>query len=222
MKYQNTSIANVKTGEAIVVAELNGQILSGNKEAIELYNYPSLKAFKEKSLKDLMPEDFAALYPEEMTPEHINFDGYYTHVCKKNNGELFACKLHTHYQNFQGKKLLIGHVQEIHEHVDIEKIRLEQIIIVLERELKAERAKNFNNNYIQIIKQFSRCYPMLSNNDLKVCYYLTLNYNSKQISQQLNITTDGVYAARKRIRKKLKLRPDQDLVKFLSNCVRSC
>jgi DNA-binding CsgD family transcriptional regulator len=138
------------------------------------------------------------------------------------NGDLFACKLHTHYQNFNGKKLLIGHIQEIKDDVDIEKIRLKQIITVLERELKAERTKNFNNNYIQTTQQFTKCFPMLSNNDLKICYYLTLNYNSKRISEQLNITTDGVYAARKRIRKKLKLTPDEDLIMILTNCIKCC
>ncbi|MCU4154990.1 hypothetical protein J1N10_03315 [Carboxylicivirga sp. A043] len=222
MKYLDTPINNIKKNEAIVVAELNGQIVAGNKEALELYQYPSLQTFKEYNLKDLMPEDFAKLYPAEMTPEHINFDGYHTHVCKRMNGELFACKLHTHYQNFSGKKLLIGHVREINEEVDIEKIRLKQIITVLERELKAERTKNFKNNVVKTTRQLSRCFPMLSNNDLKICYYLTLNYNSKQISRELNITTDGVYAARKRIRKKLQLSPEQDLIRILLTCIKHC
>ncbi|MBK3518738.1 hypothetical protein [Carboxylicivirga marina] len=222
MKYLNTQISNVIEDEAIVIAELNGQILSGNQQALDLYNYSSIQSFKKHHLRDLMPEDFANLYPDEMTPEHVNFDGYYTHVCRKSNGELFACKLHTHYQSINGRKLLVGHVQKINGEVDIEKIRLKQNIIVLERELKAERNKNQNKALLSSSQQLCQCFPVLSSHDLKICHYIAKQYNSKQISELLNITTDGVYAARKRIRKKLQLKAGDDLTKTLINCIKHC
>lgn len=220
MKYLNKPISKVIPGEAIVIAKLNGQILSGNQEALELYNYPSLHSFKSKHLRDLMPDDFAALYPDEMTPEHINFDGYYKHVCKRKSGELFACKLHTHYQNINGKKLLIGHVQKIEGNVDIETLRLQQNVTVLERELKAERKKNHSSHYSEIGQQIIARYPTLSSHDLKLCYLLALNYDSKQIAKELNITIDGVYSARKRIRKKLELGANEDLNTILMSCIK--
>ncbi|TRX65761.1 PAS domain S-box protein [Carboxylicivirga sp. M1479] len=221
MEYLNTPILNVLPNEAIVIAQLNGQIVSGNQKALDLYHYHSMSDFKKHDLKDLMPDDFAPFYPDEMTIEHINFDGYHTHVCKRKDGELFACKLHTHYQNINNKKYLIGHVKEIHDDsVDIEKLCLKQNIIVLQRELTAERSKNKNNTFQHTSQQIGKCFPILSNNDLKICSLIAQHFNSKQISQELNITTDGVYAARKRIRKKLQLNANENLETTLSNCCR--
>jgi len=104
----------------------------------------------------------------------------------------------------------------------MDRLRLEQNIVVLKRELMAERNKFSKNQYQKNYEKLSQCYPMLSTNDLKICHYLMLNYTSKQISQQLNITIDGVYAARKRIRKKLGLSANDNLIKALINCRKQC
>jgi len=222
MIYLNTQIINVTPGEAIIVAKLNGQIMTCNTEALKLYQYPSIQAIKQYTLADLMPEDFAPFFPKEMTPEHLNINSYQPHVSKRRNGELFACKIHTHYQYIDNDKYLIGHVKTCDEAVDIEKLQLQQNIIVLERELIAERKKNNNNAYQLTSQKLSKCYPKLSNHDIKICHYLMLNYSSKTISEQLNITIDGVFAARKRIRKKLNLAPTDDLVKELIKCKVTC
>jgi len=222
MKYLETQIHNVTAGEAIVIAKLNGQIITCNEEALSIYQYPSIQSIKQHTLIDLMPEDFAPFFPKEMTPEHLNINNYQTHVNRRKNGELFACKLHTHYQLIAGNKYLIGHVKEIKENVDIEKLCLQQNIVVLKRELEVERNKNTYNSYQQTSQHLTRCYPTLSANDLKVCHYLLLNCSTKYISEELNITVDGVFAARKRIRKKLGLQPSDDLVKVLLHCQKTC
>ena len=87
--------------------------------------------------------------------------------------------------------------------------------------MEAERRKNKEKNYQTTHQLLSERYPALNNNDIKVCHYITLNYNSKQIAEKLNITSDGVFAARKRIRKKLKLMSHEDLTKVLLNCINS-
>ncbi len=211
MKYLGTSINKLLDHEAIIVANLDGQIVAVNKEAMTLYNYPSIQAFKKCTLRDLMPQDFNQFYPTLMTSEHLNASGYQTHVNRRSDGELFACKLHTHHQTIKGVKYLIGHVVEIKENVDIEKLCLEQNIIVLQRELEAERKKNREKDFQETSQLLTKAHPNLSNNDIKVCHYLLRNYSTKAIAKELNITLDGVFAARKRIRKKLQLSPGEEL-----------
>jgi len=222
MKYLNTPINNERKGEAIIIAKLTGQILSCNKEALKLYGYSSITAMKKLILSDLMPDDFTPLFPKVMTPEHLNTNSYETHVGKRINGELFACKIHTHYQSINNTRYLIGHVKAIMDDVDIEKLCLQQNIMVLKRELEAERNKNAIRSQLETNQRLSHCYPSLSSNDIKICYFLMLDYGTKQIAKELNITDDGVYAARKRIRKKLNLDQKDDLVKVLLKCIRCC
>ncbi|MFO7923170.1 MAG: hypothetical protein R6U58_05720 [Bacteroidales bacterium] len=58
-------------------------------------------------------------------------------------------------------------------------------------------------------------YPQLTPNDLRLCSYLRLNFNTKEIAQLLNISTRGVEISRHRLRKKLKLKKDENLFEFL-------
>lgn len=56
----------------------------------------------------------------------------------------------------------------------------------------------------------------LSTNDLRLCAYLKLGFNSKEIADFLNIQPSSVYISRSRLRKKLNLDTEQDLHEFLN------
>jgi DNA-binding CsgD family transcriptional regulator len=58
-------------------------------------------------------------------------------------------------------------------------------------------------------------YPQLTTNDLRLCSYLRMNFNTKEIAQLLNISARGVEVSRHRLRKKLNLDHDDNLVEFL-------
>ncbi|TVR43456.1 MAG: hypothetical protein EA394_01140, partial [Bacteroidia bacterium] len=58
-------------------------------------------------------------------------------------------------------------------------------------------------------------YPSLTPNDLKLCSYLRMNFNTKEIAQLLNISPRAAEVSRHRIRKKLKLSHGENLVEFL-------
>ncbi|MFW5707354.1 MAG: LuxR C-terminal-related transcriptional regulator [Bacteroidota bacterium] len=58
-------------------------------------------------------------------------------------------------------------------------------------------------------------YPSLTTNDLRMCSYLRMNFNTKEIAQMLNVSTRGVEVSRHRLRKKLNLSHDENLVEFL-------
>jgi DNA-binding CsgD family transcriptional regulator len=64
-------------------------------------------------------------------------------------------------------------------------------------------------------KALKKKYPLLTTNDLRLCSYLRMNFNTKEIAQLLNISARGVEVSRHRLRKKLNLEYDDNLVEFL-------
>ncbi len=58
-------------------------------------------------------------------------------------------------------------------------------------------------------------YPSLTPNDLRLCSYLRMNLNTKEIAQLLNVSARGVEVSRHRLRKKLNLSQEENLVEFL-------
>jgi len=57
--------------------------------------------------------------------------------------------------------------------------------------------------------------PDLSSNELKLCYMLVNNMTSKEIANATSRTTNSVKVFRSRLRKKLELAPDDNLVSYL-------
>jgi tetratricopeptide (TPR) repeat protein/DNA-binding CsgD family transcriptional regulator len=58
-------------------------------------------------------------------------------------------------------------------------------------------------------------YPDLTQHDLKLCAYLRLNLSTKEIAQLLNVTIAGINKSRQRIRHKLSIGSEVDLVEFM-------
>lgn len=58
-------------------------------------------------------------------------------------------------------------------------------------------------------------YPHLSSNDLKLAALARLNMNIKETANILGISPDSVKTARYRLRKKLEMEQDADLISFL-------
>ena len=75
--------------------------------------------------------------------------------------------------------------------------------------------KSFNEAHENFFKRLKANYPDLVPNDLKLCAYLRLNMSSKEIASLLNISLRGVEIRRYRLRKKLHIAPDKNLVEFL-------
>lgn len=60
-------------------------------------------------------------------------------------------------------------------------------------------------------------YPGLSNNDLRLCAYLKIGLNSREIADILNILPSSAFISRSRLRKKLNIGADEDLYGFLNS-----
>jgi uncharacterized protein YbcV (DUF1398 family) len=73
----------------------------------------------------------------------------------------------------------------------------------------------FDQAHANFFKRLKTSYPELTQSDLKLCAYLKLNLSSKEIAPLLNISFRGVETRRFRLRRRLSLDPDSNLVEFV-------
>jgi len=76
---------------------------------------------------------------------------------------------------------------------------------------------HFEDVHPGFFKNLLKAFPDLTSDELKMCAYLKINLSSKEIAQILNITAVAINKRRNRLRKKLNLSPETDLVKFFTN-----
>lgn len=74
---------------------------------------------------------------------------------------------------------------------------------------------NFDRIHENFFRNLKNNYPELTSNDLKICALLRLNLSTKDIANFLGNTIRGVDSARYRLRKKLDIGSDVDIVEFL-------
>ena len=73
----------------------------------------------------------------------------------------------------------------------------------------------FDQMHDGFFTELKRAYPDISNAELKLCALLRLNMNLKESAKVLGIASDSVKTARYRLRKKLGLNTEDNLVDFL-------
>ena len=84
----------------------------------------------------------------------------------------------------------------------------------------AELSARFDNKLLQRLppsfeRALTQLYPRLSDDDIRLAGYLFLDLPNKEIAQLRSISAAGVSKSRNRLRKKLKLKPEQDLTVFM-------
>lgn len=75
--------------------------------------------------------------------------------------------------------------------------------------------QNFHQVHEQFLKKLIDAHPTLSPGDLKLAGYLRMNLSTKEIAQLLNITPRSAELKRYRLRQKLTLETEENLVEFL-------
>ncbi len=76
--------------------------------------------------------------------------------------------------------------------------------------------KNFDMVYVDFLKKLDEHHPELSITDKKLCAYLKMGLSSKEIAPLLNITVRSVEMNRYRVRKKLGLNREDNLMDYLN------
>lgn len=78
-------------------------------------------------------------------------------------------------------------------------------------------SRHFDDVHPGFFRKLKEQFPALTANEERLCAYLLLNLNTKEISQMLNVTPAAVDKSRNRLRKKLEISPDINLHEFISS-----
>lgn len=68
-----------------------------------------------------------------------------------------------------------------------------------------------------VLEQLAENFPDLTNNEHKICAYLKIGLNNKEIALLTNVESASVRRALNRLKKKLHLSPEDDLRRFIKN-----
>lgn len=94
-----------------------------------------------------------------------------------------------------------------------------QIIQELNFKLKTESWNQFETYFNQVNPKFIQNlidkHPGLSPNEIKLCSFLVLNLDTKEIAAIVNQKTNSIRIARTRLRKKLNMQAEDNLVSYL-------
>ncbi|CAM3162678.1 hypothetical protein DRF59_11325 [Chryseobacterium flavum] len=96
--------------------------------------------------------------------------------------------------------------------------KTEQLNQLTELAIENEQAfyTMFQEIYPHFIENMLAKYPKLSTADLRLCAYLKMNFDTKQIASFTNSTIRSVDAKKYRLRKKLDIKPDEELYSFIA------
>lgn len=94
------------------------------------------------------------------------------------------------------------------------------VLKLIDKNLNSSKDKKFfmeafNNADKEFLTRAREVHPNLSSNDLKFCAYLRLNLSSKEIAPLLNISVKSVEVRRSRLRKKLHLKRETNLIDYI-------
>jgi len=109
--------------------------------------------------------------------------------------------------------------REMQEDPKRDKSKLSEIRLLLKSNIKVEdRAFEIQMDELhqEFFKNIKEQFPNLSINDLRLCAYIRVGLNSKEIANILNIQPSSSYIGRSRLRKKLNLKTEDDLYDFLN------
>lgn len=114
---------------------------------------------------------------------------------------------------------LSNQIVEIEKNPKLFSIKIKGIRRMLKNYLKVEdhtfelQMDELHQDFIKAIKQD---FPNLSVYELRLCIYLKIGLNSREMAEILNVLPSSINVSRSRLRKKLGLKSKDDLFDFLS------
>jgi ligand-binding sensor domain-containing protein/DNA-binding CsgD family transcriptional regulator len=142
---------------------------------------------------------------------------------KKKNSELASSTLNNIKKN-ELLNSLITDIQKIDEdilnsslHSPIKKVLKKINNHLIDKEDWLAFELHFRNAHVDFFEKLREKHPELSSNEIKLSAYLKLNLSSKEIASLMNISIKSVEQGRWRLRKKLDLPKDSNLVKYIQS-----
>ena len=117
------------------------------------------------------------------------------------------------------KNKLLNHIKK--ELLDAKnKENISKVIDIIDDNLNIKKDWNFIEKAINeadkdFFKKLKKSHPNLSPNDLRFCAFLRLNLSSKEIAPLLNISPRSVEIKRYRLRKKMNLSHESNLIDYI-------
>ena len=114
-------------------------------------------------------------------------------------------------------------LSEIKPHVpDQESIKIDQLVRIIHDGGKLDDAweqftEQFDQVHIEFQQRITERFPHLTKNDLKLCTYLRMNLSSKEISTLMFVTVRAIEVSRSRLRKRLGLLKEHNLIQFIQS-----
>lgn len=111
-------------------------------------------------------------------------------------------------------------ILEIENNPNISKIRLGEIRRTLKTYLETDDHTfeiQMDELHQEFFKAMRKKFPNLSIYDLRLCAYLKIGLNSKEMADIFQVLPSSINVSRSRLRKKLGLKPEDDLFDFLNN-----
>ncbi|MDF1550861.1 MAG: transcriptional regulator, partial [Bacteroidales bacterium] len=101
-------------------------------------------------------------------------------------------------------------------------LELRQLIKAIDEDLKLDEdweqfKMHFEDVHSDFFKRLRKNYIELTPKDLKMCAYLRMNLSTKEIAPLMSISVRGVEISRYRLRKKLGLDKEANLIEFMLN-----
>ncbi|OXG08980.1 YXYXY domain-containing protein [Flavobacterium araucananum] len=99
---------------------------------------------------------------------------------------------------------------------------LTKINRIIDHELQGDQHWNefeeiFNQLHDNFMQRLKNSFPELTPRDMRLCAYLRMNFNTKEIAPLLGISVRGVEDTRYRIRKKLQLSSEANITEYILN-----
>jgi DNA-binding CsgD family transcriptional regulator len=136
--------------------------------------------------------------------------------------------------NAKNSKLMSSAAQMAHKNEILNKVKealrdseeektskIPQLIRMLDSELQSEDYwEEFNVYFNQVDRSFIgdliKHHPNLTQNDIRLCTLMRINLSTKEIASLLNVSTRAVEQSRYRLKKRLDLGNEEDLLKYIS------
>lgn len=155
------------------------------------------------------------------TSSMLMLSGYFKETLNLKSRELLSYALKD-IRNVEFVNKILKSLKNIIDHAcSDEKIvdELNSLIADINSELKSISWSQFETRFKEVnplfFKNLSTLHPNLTPAEIKLCAYLNLNFSTKEIAAITSLNSDGIKTSRARLRKKLNILSEDNLVSYL-------